>query len=363
MEKIGVGLIGTGFGLRVQLPGFAAHPDFEVVAITSSAPGRAADIAAKHGIPQAHDDWRHLVVNPEVHLVSVASTTDLHAAQALSALAAGKAVLCEKPMGMNLEETRAMLAGADSAGVTAAIDFLWRHRPAESEFQRRVASGFLGETRHVHWTITWPGLPGWAQPMSWSWQASRGGGMLGNVGSHWLDQLLWCFGPASHVFATLESHFPTRDWPDGTPGTVDTEDAFTVMLRFVGGGTGTLRFFAAGHHSPGSRLEAYGTEGTIILDGDTDLRAGQTGKPLQPVPLPDFRVETVSEAAQEALGGYAPFLAVVDRLARRLSGQPADDLATFADGSRVQAVMDAARRSNHEGCWIALDSDRPEQHC
>ena len=179
--------------------------------------------------------------------------------------------------------------------------------------------------------------------------------MLGNVGSHWLDQLLWCFGPASEVSAELVSHFPTRSWPDGSRGEVDTEDAFTVLLRFAAGGTGILRFFAAGHHSPGSRLEAYGNKGTIIIDNDDQLSAGPANEPLEPVPLPAFRVDAVSEAAHEALGHYAPFFAVVDRLARRLHGEAAGDLATFADGSRVQAVMDGARRSHTEGRWIAVE--------
>lgn len=355
MAPFGVGIIGTGFGVSVQLPGFAAHPDFRVVAVTSGIPGRADALAEEHGIPQAFEDWRELVSHPEVRLVSVASTTDRHAEGTLAALAAGKAVLCEKPMGMNLDETRGMVAAAEQAGTLAAIDFLWRHRPAETELKRRVASGFLGELRRVDWTITWPGLPSWAQPMSWSWQASRGGGMLGNVGSHWLDQLLWCFGPAAEVSAELIRHFPTRAWPDGSAGDVDTEDAFTVMLSFASGGTGMLRFFAAGHHSPGSRLAAYGTEGTIVIENDDRLSAGATGQPLEPVPLPAFRVDAVPDAAHQTLGHYAPFLAVVDRLARRLRGEQVDDLATFADGSRVQAVMDAARRSDVEGRWIAIE--------
>ncbi len=83
--KIGVGIIGTGFGVNVQLPGFAAHPDFRVVAVTSRTPGRAAAIAAEHGIPHAFEDWRRLVSHPEVRLISVASTTDRHAEGALAA--------------------------------------------------------------------------------------------------------------------------------------------------------------------------------------------------------------------------------------------------------------------------------------
>lgn len=352
----GVGIIGTGFGINVQLPGFAAHPDFEVVAVTSGTPGRAAALAKEHGIAHAHDDWRELVQDPAVQLVSVASTTDRHGPQTLAALEAGKSVLCEKPMGMHTEETRAMVAAAEVAGTTTAIDFLWRHRPAEATFARHIASGLLGELRQVNWSIVWPGLPAWARPMSWSWQASRGGGMLGNVGSHWLDFLLWCFGPATHVSAQLDSHFPTRNWPDGTSGTVDTEDAFTVQLRFQRGGRGTLRFFAAAHHSAGSRLEAYGSEGSLILDNDKDLAAGRVGEPLEPVALPPFRIPSVAESAHAVLGGYAPFLAIVERLARRLRGEDVIDLATFVDGSRVQTVIDAARRSNAEGCWVEVGS-------
>lgn len=356
MTALGVGIIGTGFGINVQLPGFTAHPDFRVVAVTSGTKGRAAELAKEHGVAHAHEDWRQLVENPAVQLLSVASTTDLHCPQVLAGLEAGKSVLCEKPMGLNADETRAMVGAAKAAGTTAAIDFLWRHRPAEAMAHQLIASGLLGELRHVSWSIVWPGLPAWARPMSWSWQASRGGGMLANVGSHWLDFLLWCFGPATHASGQLVSHFPTRTWPDGSRGTVDTEDAFTVQLRFARGGTGLLRFFAASHHSAGSRLEAYGSEGSIVLENDRELRAGKVGEPLVSVALPAFQVAAVSEAAHGVLGGYAPFLAVVDRLARRLRGETAPDLATFVDGSRVQTVIDAARRSHAEGCWVDVES-------
>ena len=313
-------------------------------AIASSAPGRAEDLARANGVPAAFDDWRELVASDELDLVSVASTTDRHAEHALAALAAGKAVLCEKPMALDLADARAMLETAREREAVAGVDFLWRHRAAESEFQRQVASGRLGRLRHVEWSIVWPGLPDWAVPMSWSWQAHRGGGMLGNVGSHWLDHLLWCFGPVREVSAELSCHQEARRWPDGTDGQVDTEDAFDLRLRFESGASGVLRFFASGHHVKRSRLEAHGSEGTIVLEDESKVGAARRGEPLRPVAVTPGSAER--DGAE--LGYYAPFLGVVDRLARRLRAEPAPGLASFEDGARVQAVMDAARRSSRE---------------
>lgn len=340
-----VGILGTGFGVEVQLPAFRSHPAFEVSAVASSTPGRAADLAAAHDLSHAFEDWRDLVACDEVDLVSVASTTDRHGEQAVAALEAGKAVLCEKPLALDLAEARSMVAAARERDAVACVDFLWRHRAAEREFHRRVAEGALGRVERVDWSVAWPGLPDWAVPMSWSWQASRGGGMLGNVGSHWLDHLLWCFGPVSEVSAELACHQTTRRWPDGTGGRVDTDDAFDLELRFESGATGALRFSAVGHAQACSRLEARGSDGTVVLEAESKVGLAPRGKPIHLEQVPTGAIE--NEGA--ALGYYAPFQGVVDGLARRLRGDAAPELARFEDGARVQAVMDAARRSSREG--------------
>ena len=180
--------------------------------------------------------------------------------------------------------------------------------------------------------------------------------MLANVGSHWIDQLIWWFGPVRDVFAQLSSHFPTRRWADGSPGRVDTEDAFALMLLFRNGATGILRYFAAGHHTPGGRMEAYGSDGTIILDSEEGLRAGSAGEPLRKIQLVPFRIDPVEESLHAQLGYYAPFLAVVDGMARRLRGETLAELASFADGLRVQRVLDAARLSHRENRPVSIAS-------
>ena len=345
-----VGILGTGFGVEVQLPAFRMHPAFDVFAVASSTPGRAASLAETHDVPRALEDWRDLVALEELDLVSVASTTDLHGEQAVAALEAGKAVLCEKPMALDLAEAQSMRAAAREREAVACIDFLWRHRAAESEFHRRIAEGVLGRVARIDWTISWPGLPDWALPMSWNWQASRGGGMLGNVGSHWLDHLLWCFGPVTEVSAELVCHQATRRWPDGTEGEVDTEDAFDLELRFESGALGRLHFSALEHDEARSRLEAHGTEGTVVLEAESKVGSARRGEPLTLEDVPAGGLERDGAA----LGYYAPFLGVVDRIARRLRGEGVPELARFEDGVRVQAVMDAARRSSREGRAVGV---------
>src|SRR5690242_6156113 len=110
-----VGLIGRGFGTRVHMPAIRANSDIEVVAICSAQRTRAESAAKEWGIPFATDDYQRLVEHEEVELVDVCTPPDSHAAMTIAALSAGKHVLCEKPLALNLDEARAMAAAVEAA--------------------------------------------------------------------------------------------------------------------------------------------------------------------------------------------------------------------------------------------------------
>src|SRR5206468_3027802 len=138
-----VGIVGTGFGARVQVPGFRAA-GYEVTAICSAHAERARAVAEQAGIPAAVATVSDLVERDDVDVVSVTSPPTLHREHTLAALAAGKHVICEKPMARDSREAREMLAAAERAGVVHAIDHEFRYTPARSKVKELLEARAAG---------------------------------------------------------------------------------------------------------------------------------------------------------------------------------------------------------------------------
>lgn len=355
MKKLRVGIVGTGFGARVHAPGFMLHPECEVVALSGvSRPGRAQEHATRLGIPHAYDDYQRMLANEELDLIAIASAPHQHCPMTMAALERGIAVLCEKPMALNVGEAKAMAAAAEERGLVNAINFEFRHHPARTLFRQRVAEGFLGDLVHVNFCYVRPGFEqNVNRPAGWLWRTETGGGMLGALGSHMIDTLRWCFGEIEDVSGLLTTQMEVRS---GEP--VDADDTFAFLLRFGGKATGVVQFLTHAHHGFGVRLEAYGTKGSLVMLDDKRLLAGRAGESLAEVPIPaHFEIPGVTFPAQYE--SYIPAFAVmVDNLVQAVRGRnepgPSRSYATFRDGVAVQAVLDAVRRSHTEGCWVSL---------
>src|SRR5215207_688555 len=121
-EKVGIGIIGTGFARRVQIPAFLACENARVVSVASGHAENAEAAAREFGIAHHTDDWRATVENEAVDLVCITTPPDTHLAMTLAAIGAGKHVLCEKPMAMTVREAQAMTDRAKEHGVLALID-------------------------------------------------------------------------------------------------------------------------------------------------------------------------------------------------------------------------------------------------
>src|SRR5712692_190972 len=117
MEAVGVGIIGTGFVGGLHVEAFARNPEARVVAVASPTPGRAEAFARHHGVPHAYPDYRSLLDRSDIQLVTMALPNYLHCQATLDAAAAGKHIVCEKPMAVNLEECDRMIAACGAAGV------------------------------------------------------------------------------------------------------------------------------------------------------------------------------------------------------------------------------------------------------
>jgi predicted dehydrogenase len=340
-----VGIVGTGFGARVQVPGFRSA-GYEVTAICSARLDRARAAAEQAQIANATDRVDDLVARDDVDVVCVSSPPTLHREHTLAALAAGKHVICEKPMARDTREAREMLAAAERAGVVHAIDHEFRYTPARSKVKELLDARAVGEMRLALVMEMTGMLVDPARPrQEWWLRRDRAGGLLGALGSHWIDSLIWWLGAVDRVTAELGVSAPTRPTTDGGSVQVTADDTAQLLLRLSSGAIATIQLSSAVHH-PSRRVILYGSDGTIVLGGDGRVLLARGSGPLEEI-LP----------ASNSDGAF-PDLArrVREHIEAGPTGTADAPHPTFADGLRVQQVMDAAYRSAETGAPVAVAS-------
>jgi len=332
-----VGVIGTGFGATAHVPAFKAAPDFELVAIVSRQRANAERVARENGIAWFSDDYRAMLSEVDLDVVSITVPGGLHHEMVLAAAAAGRDILCEKPFATSVAEAREMLDAVRKAGVHHAVNHEFRMSPARREFRRMVKAGFLGTPYDVRAQLFIGMLLN--PTRQWSWWSDRAqyGGMLQAMTSHLIDFLLWTFGDIESLSARLDTFVRSRPAEDGTPREVTSDDQNAALLRFASGASGLL-YISGISRVQRSAVEADGSAGTLSIDGNTLLATREPGK-LAPV-------EAVPAASPPQLQLMTDYLSHVAGVFR---GQPDEDVATFEQGLRVQAVMDAIHESSDNG--------------
>jgi predicted dehydrogenase len=360
-DSVGIGIIGTGFARTTQLPAWRACEGARVVAVASGRRENAEAVAREFGIPFVADDWRGVVAREDVDLVSIVTPPVTHAEIARAALEAGKAVLCEKPLAMNAEETGAMLAAAGvRGGALALVDHELRFLPARRLMREMILGGELGRVRHAKFLFRSDSRAAVDRPWSWWSDEHAGGGALGAIGSHAVDSLHWMLGAmVSHVSASLAAHVAERrDTSSGELRRVTADDEASLLLNFADGGvveraTGVVSISMAEAGAPEHSIEVYGTEGALRIAGAGELsRASVGGGEWR-------KVETESTPLAEGLRdnewsrGFTIFAREIVA-ALREGRTEIDGAATFDDGHRTQLVLDSARAAHERGGRVAV---------
>src|SRR4051812_46818045 len=258
-----VGLVGYAFMGAAHSQAWRTAPHFfalplqpELTVLVGRTPDRVAEAAGRLGWATTETDWRRLLERDDVDLVDVCTPGDTHAEIAIAALAAGKHVLCEKPLANTVAEAEAMAeaaARAAAAGVRSMVGFTYRRVPAIGLARRLVAEGRLGDIRHVRaqYLQDWIADPG--APMSWRLDKERAGsGALGDIGAHIVDLTQYITGQRlTGVSALLETFVKQRPLPaaggtlsgvggEGT-GTVTVDDAAVFLGRLTRGAPGRFQ--------------------------------------------------------------------------------------------------------------------------
>ncbi|MCA1619955.1 MAG: Gfo/Idh/MocA family oxidoreductase [Acidobacteria bacterium] len=361
---VGVGIIGTGFARTTQLPGFAACEGARVVAVTSARRENAERAAREFDIPFVADDWRGVVARADVDLVSIVTPPDTHAEMATAALEAGKAVLCEKPMAKNADETALMCAAARAAGRLALLDHELRFLPARRLMREMILGGELGRVRHAKFLFRADSRALADRPWNWWSDERAGGGALGAIGSHAVDALHWLFGTrVSHVSAALATHVRERphEPTGGDPRPVTSDDEASLLVNFREGGaaeraTGVVSISMAEAGRPEHTVEVFGTDGALRIDGAGRLsRARVGGGEWQSVETEEAPLAG-GMRDNEWSRGFTVFAREMVA-ALREGRATVEGAATFDDGHQIQLVLDAARAAHASGCRVAVGGE------
>jgi predicted dehydrogenase len=357
MKSIGVAIVGCGgIALQNHLPGLALCPDTKVVALCDNDAATLERARQQTGVNTVSTQYEDIVKRDDVQAVIIATPNFTHAPIALAAIAAGKHLLCEKPLAMNLAEARQMAAAADQAGVRHMTAFTYRFVPAMRYFHHLVQRGDLGQPYHYRscrlqdWGTR---NVGWRQVRKFA-----ATGELGDMLSHRIDFAHLLVGPMRRVVAHLGNRTPMRD---GAPN--DTDDWVALLAEFQNGANGVLESskLASGMNeswrSP-DRVELNGSAASFSFTTGTwnELQYGPAGGPgLKPLPVPK-EFWTVPGSPRDPGAGdplvtfrYDQAWEFIDAIRSQRPCVP-----SFHDGVRVQAVVDAAVKSAEARQWMEL---------
>ncbi len=359
-KTIGIGIIGAGFARTTQIPGFQDCMGARVVAIASKHRERAEAVAKEFEISHVAGDWREVVKRDDVDLVSIVTPPATHFEMTLAAIAQGKAVLCEKPMAMNSNEAKEMVAAANAAGVLALIDHELRFLRSRCTMRSMLKSGAIGTVRHCHYAFRSDDRGAVDRPWDWWSDESMGGGTLGAIGSHVIDTFRWMLGAEiEQVSCLLSSHISERlDEATGKTRTVTSDDDAKLMFRLRdseltkgANATASLSVVESGSHE--NCFEIFGTTGALMVEETGELWHSTTGSGAwRPCQVHQDSIAPGMRPASWSRGFAAFSCAIVEAL--RHGQTTVDGAATFEDGYRVQTVLDAARASNQSGCWVTV---------
>ena len=365
MAEIGIGIVGGGYMGKAHSVAMAAvgavfntalRPRLEL--ICARRPGSAERYRNAYGFRRATAHWRELVEDSRVEAVVIASPQSTHREIAEAALAIGKPVLCEKPLGASLEDSRAMVAAAEQSGVVNMVGFNYIRTPASQYARQLISSGAIGEVTWFRGEHTEDFFADPDTPATWRTQGEANGTM-GDLAPHMVNGALALVGPIRELIAEIETVYNHRPGSSGSE-TVTNDDQAQLMCRFESGALGNLFISrVASGRKMGYAYEVYGTKGAIRFDQEDqnalwlyrmDDPAGQRGfrkiltGPEHPDYLPFCQGPGHGTGYQDQIIIEAKdFLSAID------AGQSL--WPTFRDGMEVSKVIAAAHASAAARSW------------
>ena len=332
---------------------------------------RARATIGKFGFEEASDDLREVLARDDIDIVDVATPNDTHYTVAMAALRAGKHVLCEKPLALNMRQAKAMAAEARKRKAKVGLWHNYRRCPAASLAKKMIDRGDIGLVRQVRAVYLQDWLADASMPASWRTDKKVcGSGAHGDLNAHLIDMTMFLTGLTfAEVCAVEQTFTKTRKGPGGKRTAVTVDDAFAFLARFSNGAIGT---FEATRVAPGrknyNQIEINGTKGSIVwnLERMNELAGVHLRRQADDAPrlqAPSCAWTSVHPYAAHwwpdghIIGYEHTFVHHARRLrhdASKGAVQRARSHPNFDDGVAVQAVLDASLKAARDGRrWVA----------
>jgi predicted dehydrogenase len=342
--RVKVGIIGSKFEADIHAESFRIMPDeAEVVAVASPTPGNAKRFAKKHQIPRVFTDYREMLAQPDIEMVTIAAPNALHAQMTVDAAKAGKHIVCEKPLCMTLEEADLMIDTCQKQGVLLMYAEELYFTPKYVKAKQMADEGAFGKIYMVKQTEKHfgPHAP-------WFWDVTRsGGGVFMDMGCHGIAFCWWFLGRPK--IRSVLCHMGTYVHADKTQG----EDEAMCIIDFENGAKGVIEDSWARRGGMEDRIEVYGEGGVTYAD----LHMGNA--------LPTYSEYGYGYAVEKApttkgwtwpvfeeLWNYG-FPQEMHHFARCVRGKESPQ-ATGADGRLVQEVLYAGYQSAGQGALVRM---------
>lgn len=381
LSKINVGVVGTGF-MGVAHTEALRRVGVNVCGIVGSTPERAQAKADAANLPAVFASLDALLADPAIHAVHITSPNALHYPQVSAALAAGKHVICEKPLALDSTETASLLALAKTSGLVHAVCFNQRFYPIVHQARAMVEAGELGRVRLVSGGY----LQDWLLlDTDWNWRlvAEKAGGLraIADIGSHWFDNVQFVTGQLiDEVMADLHTFVTVRNHPMGEVETfaahsvsdakrveeyMESDDAAGLLLRFAGGarGTCTISQVSAGRKNSMSwEVDGSAAAASWCTEAPDDLWVGHRGRPNEILKRDPSLLHPSAAATAAYPGGHVEgypdtFRALFASVyADIVAGAPAASptYPTFDAGHDAALVCEAVARSAATGAWAKV---------
>jgi predicted dehydrogenase len=377
MSGIGAAVVGTGFIGVVHVEALR-RLGANVTGVVGSSPGRARQ---KPGLPEPYESFDAMLDDDRVRVVHLTTPNHLHYPQVKAVLAAGKHVVCEKPLALTSEESGELLRLAEDSGLVHCTNYNIRFYGLCREARARVRRGDLGAVHGVHGVY----IQDWLlKPTDWNWRLDPGQGgtlrAIADIGTHWLDLTSFVTGKRiASVFADLHTVHTTRRVPTGPVETfagggddveredraIESEDMAHVLLRYEDGSRGnvTISQLAAGRKNCLS-FELDGAEGSLAWSSERpeELWLGHRDRPNELFLRDPAQLDASAAAFTDYPGGHAEgFPDTFKQLYRavyaaveegRMPAEP--DFPTFADGHEEILLGEAIARSAAEERWVEV---------
>lgn len=346
--KIVVAGVGS-FSQRVLIPGLAACPEADLVALFGPTPDKTRDIAQKNGVPRSYSHYEQMLDAERPDAVVVATPNDVHHAMVLRAIERGCAVFCEKPLGLTVTEAQEMADAARAKGARTAVNFTYRSTNPMRLVERLMKQDRLGRLFHFNISFYQNIRADPNVPLAYRMLRERGGGALLDIGVHMMDLLRWWFGEIDSVCGQAATVIPERPTTDGGRGQVTADDVTSFIVKLSNGVAGTVQVSQVAYGRQNyRRVELFGSNGSLIAEEDRNF--GPEVRSARPGDV-TYSVEPIQEDVHVSFEAFPRFH--LSRIVAALRGDT-DDWPNFEDGVKAQRAVDAVAESQRSGTWVQL---------